>query len=331
MYLAALRAGEAMAREVGDEEFARRANTCAAAAAKSLVERLFNGEYFFQKGDPKHLDVVGSYDGCSIDQVLGQSWAHQVGLGAILPAAPVRSALESLWRYNFTPDVGPYREKHTAGRWYAMPGEGGMLMVTFPKGISPEFKNHPSAWSAMYFNECMSGFEHQVAAHMLWEGMIEQGLAIERMIHDRYHPARRNPWNEVECGDHYARAMASYGVFLAACGWEYHGPKGHVGFAPRWSPDNFRAAFTAAEGWGTIAQNRQEGKQAASIRVRWGRLRVRSLAFVLLPGIEAKQVRVLLDGQFVGAERSVEGGRITVRLARDVEIRAGQALQVEIV
>ena len=41
-------------------------------------------------------------------------------------------------------------------------------------------------------------------------------MAITRMIHDRYHPARRNPWNEVECSDHYARAMASYGVFLAA-------------------------------------------------------------------------------------------------------------------
>ena len=43
-----------------------------------------------------------------------------------------------------------------------------------------------------------------------------EGLAVERMLHDRYHAARRNPWNEVECGDHYARSMASYGVFLAA-------------------------------------------------------------------------------------------------------------------
>ena len=87
-----------------------------------------------------------------------------------------------------------------------------------------------------YFNECMNGFEYQAAGHMIWEGMVQEGLAVTRAIHDRYHPSRRNPWNEVECGDHYARSMASYGVFLAACGYEYHGPKRHLAFAPRLSP-----------------------------------------------------------------------------------------------
>ena len=67
---------------------------------------------------------------------------------------------------------------------------------------------------------------------MIWEGMVTEGLAVTRAVHDRYHPSRRNPWNEVECGDHYARSMASYGVFLAACGFEYHGPKGHLGLRP---------------------------------------------------------------------------------------------------
>ena len=167
--------------------------------------------------------------------------------------AHVRGALASLWRYSFTPDVGPYRKAHQAGRWYAMAGEGGLLMVTHPFGPGPTFTGKADAWSAMYFNECMTGFEHQVAGQMIAAGMLTEGLAIERTIHDRYHAARRNPWNEVECGDHYARAMASHGVFLAACGYEHHGPKGHLGFAPRLTPADFRAPFTAAEGWGTYA------------------------------------------------------------------------------
>ena len=92
--------------------------------------------------------------------------------------------------------------------------------------------------------------------------MVQEGLAITRAIHDRYHASRRNPWNEVECGDHYARAMASYGVFLAACGYEYHGPKGHLAFAPRLTPEDFRAAFTTAEGWGTFSQKRDGGTRS---------------------------------------------------------------------
>jgi len=59
----------------------------------------------------------------------------------------------------------------------------------------------------------MTGFEYQVAAHMIWEGLVLEGLAITRTIHDRYHAAKRNPYNEVECSDHYSRAMMSYGVF----------------------------------------------------------------------------------------------------------------------
>ena len=101
-------------------------------------------------------------------------------------------------------------------------------------------------------------------------------LAVERAIHDRYHPAKRNPWNEVECGDHYARAMASYGVFLAACGFEVHGPKGHLAFAPRVNPGDFRAAFVAPEGWGSYAQERKPDAQRHRLELKRGRLRLRT-------------------------------------------------------
>src|SRR5437762_8213515 len=97
----------------------------------------------------------------------------------------------------------------------------------------------------------MTGFEYQAAWHMIAEGLLLEGLAVTRAIHDRYHPSRRNPWNEVECGDHYARSMAAYGIFLAACGFEYLGPNAHLAFAPRLTPENFKAAFTPAEAGGT--------------------------------------------------------------------------------
>ena len=125
LYVAALRAGEAMAREMGDEDFAATCAIVAERGSKAIDQRLFNGEYYYQTPDPANRKTVGSFDGCEIDQVFGQSWAWQVGLGRILPKDHVKTALAALWKYNFTPDVGPFRQAHKPGRWYAMAGEGG--------------------------------------------------------------------------------------------------------------------------------------------------------------------------------------------------------------
>ena len=302
MYLAALRAGEEMALRVDDPEFAQKCRQLFQRGQKSIDEKIFNGQYYVQLADPAHADVVGSYNGCHIDQVLGQSWAWQLGLGRILDAEHVRSALRSIWRYNLALDVGPYRAVHQPGRWYAMPGEGGVLMCTWP--LLPVQRVQKSF--DYYFNECMNGFEYQLAWHMIAEGMVQEGLAITRLVHDRYHPAKRNPWNEVECGDHYARSMASYGVFLALCGYHYDGPRGLLQFAPRISPENFRAAFTTAEGWGSFAQKLElaGASQPASLHVRlqlrWGRLKLQTLCLAPVGKLQPTQVEVQLAPPAVG-------------------------------
>jgi hypothetical protein len=90
---------------------------------------------------------------------------------------------------------------------------------------------------------------------MAWEGMITEALAICRGVHERYHPSKRNPWNEIECGDHYARAMASWGVLLSLAGFEYDGPAATIGFAPRLTPEDFQCALRV---------HRRE--------IKWGRL-----------------------------------------------------------
>jgi uncharacterized protein (DUF608 family) len=332
LYLACIGAGAAMAREMADETFAQQCDNIREKGSKGMVARLFNGEYFIQILDPKHLNAINTNDGCHIDQVFGQSWAFQVGLPRVLPAAQTRSALESLWKYNFTPDVGPYRQEFKiipGGRWYALPGEGGLLMCTWPKGGADKAKGKGgNPVFVGYFNECMTGFEYQVAAHMLWEGMVDKGLAVTRMIHDRYHAARRNPWNEVECSDHYARSMASYGVFLAACGFEYNGPQGHLGFAPRLTPEQFRAPFTAAEGWGTYSQKRDGATQQATLEVRWGQLRLRTLTLELPAGARPAQVSVRLGDRIVAATQTIKETRCTVSLASEITVPEGGSLQV---
>jgi len=324
LYIATLRAGEQMATEVGDAEFSTQCRVLAEAGMKNFAPRMFNGEYFEQISDPTKLEHVGSYNGCEIDQVLGQQWAFQVGLGRILPEAETKKALGSIWRYNFFPDVGPFRASHPAGRWFAMPGEAGTVMCSWPKG---EGMRVPKGFD-FYLNECMNGFEHQVAAHMIWEGMVQEGLAIERAVHDRYSSSKRNPYNEVECGDHYGRSMASYGVYTAVCGYEYHGPKGYLAFAPRISPENFRAAFTAAEGWGTFSQKIKDESLQASINIKWGQLSLQTL--VLTAAKTPSNVKVMLGGRSVPTTFVNENNRIKIRFSERCLIRAGEELTVVI-
>lgn len=187
-------------------------------------------------------------------------------------------------------------------------------------------------WQYDYFNEFMSGFEYQVAAHMVAEGtpeLITSGLAITRAIHDRYRPEARNPYNEIECSDHYARAMSSYAVFLAACGYEYDGPAGVIGFDPRVRPEDFRAPFTAAEGWGTFSQSVGADRMEAKLAVNWGRVSLKSLR--LNPGeLPAGRVEVTVGGGKRDAVLTKRDGGVSVDFATPVSLSAGEELSVVI-
>jgi non-lysosomal glucosylceramidase len=327
LYLAALRAGEAMAIEVGDSEFARRCRDIAERGRQNILN-LYNGEYFYQIEDPQHLNAIGIGRGCYIDQVFGQSWAFQVGLGRLFDEKKIESALRALWKYNFVPDVGPFRVIFKRGRWYAMAGDAGLLMCTWPKGgLREDFKKH---WQYMYFNECMTGFEWQVASHMIWEGMITEGLAVARAIHDRYNAALRNPYNEIECSDHYARAMASYGAFIAACGYEYHGPKGYLAFAPRINPQNFKAAFTSAQGWGSFSQKISKQSQTQQIELKHGTLKLSEMEFELDTGIRPGDVIAELNGQAVQIRRRIEEHKLLILFRKPVILARGDNLSIKI-
>ena len=138
LYLAALRAGEEMARQVGDAEFAAKARRIFESGQRLTLERLWNGEYFIQSVDLAAHPNNQYGDGCLADQVFGQGWAHQVGLGYIYPPDRVKSALESVWKYNWAPDIGPQNAAHPPERWFVAPGEPGLFICTWPKSLHME-------------------------------------------------------------------------------------------------------------------------------------------------------------------------------------------------
>ncbi|SHL66500.1 Uncharacterized protein, contains GBA2_N and DUF608 domains [Chitinophaga jiangningensis] len=316
--IAAVQAAALMAKEMNDAEFATICNDYTEKGKRNMEAQLFNGEYFIHQPDKiKGRSVIGSYNTCHIDQVYGQSWAFQVGMDRVIDREKTLSALKALYKYNFKADVGPYIAAHPGGRPYAVPGEGGMILNTNPRNEEFPF-GVKNAWQLGYFNECMSGFEHQVAAHMMAEGMTDEALTLTRAIHDRYHAAKRNPFNEIECSDHYARAMASYGTFVTACGFQYHGPKGYIAFAPAMNKEDFKAPFVTAEGWGSYAQ---KGNQH-TLQVKYGSLQIQTLRF---PHTNVKKVITSVPVTFREAN-----GFVTIQLDKPLQLKAGQQLQLTI-
>jgi non-lysosomal glucosylceramidase len=84
-------------------------------------------------------------------------------------------------------------------------------------------------------------------------GMIDEGVQVTAGVRDRYDGAKRNPWNEIECGSNYARSMASWGAVIVLSGFSYDATRGHIGFAPRLRQgETFRSFWSGANGYGTV-------------------------------------------------------------------------------
>ncbi|MGD0094812.1 MAG: GH116 family glycosyl hydrolase, partial [Planctomycetota bacterium] len=322
-YLAALRAGEEWARRMGDAATGGHFHEVFLKGQENLLKLCWNGEYFQQKLDDylKRHGEVGP--GCMADQLIGQWWAHQLGLGYLLPKEQVQMALRSVFKYCWMPDLTGW--KH-APRAFAGAKDKGLIICTWPKGGRPEHV-------MLYSDEVWTGIEYQVAAHMLYEGLLEEGLAIVKGARDRYdgiprRPISRNPWNEIECGGHYARAMSSWSLLLAASGYEYDGPAKALKFTPRLTPDNFRGFFCGPEGWGSLRQRREGQTQVNEVVVAAGQLAVSQLR--LAPAAQAQKVAVTLAGAGVEAQLQPADGGVLVALGAPAVIKAGDTLAVTV-
>ncbi|MDN5204272.1 GH116 family glycosyl hydrolase [Fulvivirgaceae bacterium BMA10] len=341
LYLGALAAGKQMALETGDTDFVDECDKLIEKGNRNIVEKLFNGEYFIHLHDrEKYANVISSNDGCHIDQVLGQSFAHQIGIeDRIVPEKETRKALESIWKYNFAPDAFAYQAKHKVikgVRIYASEGEAGTIMTTWPKSEGdtyavPGMADRPSdspLWEGPggYFDEVWPGQEYQLASHMIYEGMLEKGLATARVVHDRHNPVKRNPYNEIECSDHYSRSMASYGVLLAVSGFDYHGPKGHITFDPKLTPEDFKAPFTVAEGWGTFTQKRTNANQTNSLDLKFGQLNLKTFSLAIPANGNPALAVLTLNGTPLPARTEVSAQKLTWSMD-GIILRAGDILK----
>ena len=60
-----------------------------------------------------------------------------------------------------------------------------------------------------------TGIEYTAAIGLLQVGRVADAEKVVGAVRDRYDGVRRNPFDEVECGHHYVRSMAAWGLVEA--------------------------------------------------------------------------------------------------------------------
>ncbi|MGI9071657.1 MAG: GH116 family glycosyl-hydrolase [Bryobacteraceae bacterium] len=291
-YLAALRAGEEMARTLGETDFANECRRLFENGSRWIDSNLFNGEFYVQQvrpyrkeqiaaslrssmgaDDPEHPEYqVGK--GCLVDQLVGQYLADVCGLGSLLDEAHVRKALESIHKYNYKPTL--YRHD-SVQRTFALNDEPALVICDYAAAPRPRIP-------FPYFAEVMTGFEYSAATHMLYSGMTKPGIECIANVRKRYDGEKRNPWDEAECGHHYARAMAAWSGVLALSGFRYDGGESRVAILPKSSLATFKCFWSTATAWGAFTRQRSKTQHQVRLQVYSGDLALQSCELAVAPG-----------------------------------------------
>jgi len=303
-YLGALRAAEDMAHYLGEDDLAATCRDRFGRGSPWMDEHLFNGEYYEHDVRPPHDGTIiapglrigmGAEDlsdpdlqlgaGCLVDQLVGQYMAHVCGLGYLLDREKVRNALQSIMTYNFKEG---FHDHFNHMRSFVLGDESGLLMATYPRGRRPR-RPFP------YYNEVMTGFEYTAAVHMLYEGQISDGLRCIQAIRDRYDGRKRSPFDEAECGHHYARAMACWAAVLALTGFQYSGVDKSMSFAAR---DGLHF-WSNGYAWGTCRQIGVAGGVQVELQVLHGSLELERLEASGVGGLALEAPRTIDAGESV--------------------------------
>ena len=266
-YLGALQAAFRMGRYLDEETDLY--ETLYRKGRDYLELSLFNGEYFEQRVQWKGLRASPAFEeagpdsgeyapdvleivrregpryqygtGCLADGILGAWIGAMCGLEPFVDQAKVRSHLHAVFRHNFRGDLSEHANPQRSG--YALNSEAGLLLCTWPRGGEPSLP-------FPYCHEVWTGFEYQVASHLMMLGHVEEGRILVRAARSRYDGRVRNPFNEYECGSWYARAMSAYGLLQGLTGVRYDAVERTLYLSPS-MPGDFRVFLSTASGYGT--------------------------------------------------------------------------------
>ena len=136
----------------------------------------------------------------------------------------------------------------------------------------------------------------------------------------RYDGEKRNPWNEMECGSNYARAMSSYALLLALSGFEFDMTKGEIGFHPKQFGGTHRFFWCLHSAWGTVELHADR----IILSVLHGSISLRRFNAGAL--LERDVTAATLDGQELPYAKRQQ----SVILAEPAHLEAGSVLRLDL-
>lgn len=274
LWLAALAHAINAAQILEDEPAATHYAECLAKGRAVFEAKLWNGSYYRLYNDAG--GARGDCDeGCLTDQLIGQWTMQLTGMGDLVDRRRIRAALKQIVKRN---------QRYWGLRNCTWPGE------TFLKALAPE------NWGDQG-NTCWSGTELAFASFLIYEGMVEEGLAIVRDVDARY---RRDGlyFDHQEFGGHYFRPMSAWAIPNALLGLQL--ANGTITFSPKVDRRKVRLFFITPDGYGQY----RESARGIEVVMLSGRLKARQLRF-LKPAAKAARAVVRVQGHELKA--SVEG------------------------
>lgn len=290
LWIGALQAAIRLARDTGNAVDEQRWRALLDKASASFDRILFNGEHYSLWVDGAERNEI-----CMSDQVAGIWFSHLMGMPTTVSEENLARAVDSIWKYNFSPETG-------------------LFNATAPRGGADSLEVENLQAGGVW-----SGIEFAFASFLMDHGRYTEGLRLAEAVHRRYLRAGMM-WNHVECGNHYSRAMSSWATLLAATGFKPDLPAQLLVIAPT-APGDFHAPWVMVSGYGRISRK----NQTLTLFCESGALSFRKLQ-VNLPG---PRLSVRIAGRKVAVSPSQEGRYTMLEFSELISIRAGQNCVIE--
>jgi non-lysosomal glucosylceramidase len=334
-YLGALRASEEMARRMGDTASAAEYHRLFTQGSRWIDANLFNGKYYVQQVRGFRNDQIAPHlrgemganetehpeyqvgDGCLVDQLMGQYLASVAGLGDLVSSEKMQSTLRAIYNSNYKRTL---LEHDNVERTFALNDEAAVLVCSYAEGKRPRIP-------FPYYAEVFTGLEHATAAMMMYADMVDEGTEYIANTRARYDGEKRNPWDEAECGHHYARAMSSWSSVVALSGFDYDGAQEAMTAVPRMPHRAFRCFWASGTGWGEFSYAPgTSGGTFFTLRVLAGKLRCRS---VRITAVGTRTRMRVAEKEY--PHRATNSGTATLFTAEEtIVIAEGDELKIEV-